>query len=274
MDIKDKENKMKNIFRKYSLTILIIPLLLSCQKEIFEGENLRSEGIHSVYTNEDYSLQILLPINYDSLLAYHHVYLLDGDWYFYELAQIIKDEYCNDIVLIGIGYKDDNKRTSDFTYPEDDYLDDSGNANAFIKCINNELIPFISDSLQIKSSQKTLAGHSIGGYLCLYLLFQNELNNKFDNIISASPSIWWHDAYLLDLEEQYNLLHDTLHVNLYCTMGDSEGVTMNTLFNALNKKIESRNYQGLTFEYERFENTTHRNNPIKSFEKGISKLTN
>jgi hypothetical protein len=57
-------------------------------------------------------------------------------------------------------------------------------------------------------------------------------------------------------------------------MGDAEGVTMNTLFSAFNNKIESRNYQGLTFDHERFENTTHNNNPIVSFQNGISKLIN
>lgn len=265
---------MKYNYSKFSFSIFIILLVLSCQKEMIEVEDSKSYTISSSYTNEDYNLQLLYPENYDSLVAYQTIFLLDGDWYFYELAEIIKEQYPNNIVLVGIGYKNDNNRSSDFTYPADDILSNSGNAKKYIQFLNNELIPFISDSLQIKAKQKTLAGHSLGGYFNLYLLFQDELENPFDNLITASPSLFWHDAYLLDLEQQYNSSHDSLNINLFITIGDSEGVTMNTLFNAINEKIESRNYLGLTFDYERFENTTHNNNPIKSFEKGISKLIN
>jgi len=204
--------------------------------------------------------------------AYHTIYLLDGDGYFNELSHIILDEYPDEIVLVGIGYDGENKRHSDFTYPEDDLLPHSGNANLYIQHLIKELIPFVEDSLLIQTTQRTLAGHSLGGYFGLYLLFQEEFTNPFDNIISASPSLFWHDAFLLGLEDQFNSSNDSLSVNLYITMGDSEGVTMNTLFNALNNKIKSRNYKDLIFDHERFENTTHNNNSIKSFRKGISRL--
>jgi len=265
---------MKHTNSKYCLPILLSLLLLSCQKEMLDVEQSNSYTLSSSHTNDEYALQILYPENYNPSLEYQTIYLLDGDWYFYELAEIIKEEYSDEILLVGIGYNNDNNRNADFTYPADDALDNSGNANAFIECINNELIPFIADSVKIKSSQKTLVGHSLGGYFSLYLLFQNELNNPFDNIIAASPSLFWHEAFLLDLEETYHSSQDSLNTNLFITMGDSEGVTMNTLFDAFSKKIESRNYEGLLFDYERYENTTHNNNPIKSFEKGISKLIN
>lgn len=264
---------MKYIYCKLSLLIFIFFFATSCQEEIIDADSVESFEINSSYSNEDYNIQVYYPENYDSTIAYQTIFLLDGDWYFDELTEIIKEQYSNEIVLVGIGYKNDNNRNSDFTYPEDDILANSGNAKKYIQFLNNELIPYVNNTLQIKTKQKTLAGHSLGGYFSLYLIFQDEFNNPFDNIISASPSLFWHDAYLLSLEQQYSLSTDSLNVNLFITMGDSEGVTMNTLFNAFNKKIETRDYNGLTFSYERFENTTHNNNPIKSFETGISQLT-
>jgi len=267
--------EMKRTYFQFFLSILIIPIIFGCKKD--EGLAMKltkSYTLSSTYTNEEYNLQILYPESYDASVAYHTIYLLDGDWYFDELSNFITDEYANDIVLVGIAYKGKNKRQSDFTYPADNFLSNSGNANSYIQHLNNELIPFIEDSLSIKAAQRTLAGHSLGGYFGLYLLFQNGFANPFNNIISASPSLFWHNAFLLDLENKYNSLHNTLNVNLYITIGDSEGVTMNTLFNAINKKIKSRNYKELNFSYERFENTTHNNNPIQSFEKGILKLLN
>jgi len=237
-------------------------------------ENVKSYYVNSSILDEDYEVKILFPTDYDSALAYETIYLLDGDWYFEEMANVITNQYPDDIVLIGIGYKNENRRNSDFTYPYDDYLPNSGNAKAFLNFINTELIQFIDDSLKIKTNQRTLAGHSLAGYFSLFMLFQNESAHPFNNIISASPSLWWHDAYIIELEDKFNNQNDTLNVNLYITMGDSEGVSMNALFNALSKKIKSRNYNELEFHYERFENTTHNNNPIKSIEKGIENLLN
>jgi predicted alpha/beta superfamily hydrolase len=266
---------MKYTYSKLLISTLLLPILLGCQKdEELIMKFTKSYTLSSAYSNEKYNLQILYPANYDSSKAYHTVYLLDGDWFFNELFEFVRTDYPNDIVLVGIGYKDLNKRNSDFTYPTNNLLENSGNANLYIQHLIYELIPYIEDSLAINTTQKTLAGHSLGGYFGLYLLFQNELPNPFNNIISASPSLFWDDAFLLDLEEQFNSVNDTMNVNLYTTMGDSEGVTMNTLFNSLNERIKSRNYEGLIFNYERFENTTHNNNPIQSFEEGISRLEN
>ncbi len=266
---------MKRTYSNFFLSIFLVSTFFGCQKD--EGLAMKltkSYTLSSTHTNEEYNLQILYPESYDASVAYHTIYLLDGDWYFNELSNFIADEYANDIVLVGIGYKDQNKRQSDFTYPADNFLSNSGNANTYIQHLNNELIPFIEDSLAIKATQRTLAGHSLGGYFGLYLLFQDEFTNPFNNIISASPILFWHNAFLLHLENKYYSSHDTLNVNLYTTIGDSEGITMNTIFNALNKKIKNRNYKELIFNSERFENTTHNNNPIQSFKKGIITLLN
>lgn len=268
---------MKRVFYQLCYSIFLIPLLLGCQKkEMSSVEDSKSYSISSSYTSSEYNLQILYPENYNSSLEYQTIYLLDGDWYFNELAEVIMSNsmYSTDIVLIGIGYKNDNKRNTDYSYPEDSFLPNSGGAKNYIQFLNFELIPFIENNLSIQSSKRTLAGHSLGGYFGQFLLFQQEYPNPFDNIISASPSLWWGNAYILDLEEQFSATNDTLNIRLYSTIGDSEGVTMNTMFNAFNEKIKSRNYQGFKFEYERFENTTHNNSPIESFDKGISFILN
>jgi len=267
---------MKNNLYQLGYSVFIIASLIGCQKGEMVGViNSKSYKIISSYTNTEYSLQVLYPENYNPSSSYRTIYLLDGDWYFNELSEIISSKYANDeIVLIGIGYNGENKRNTDFTYPQDEFLKDSGGAKSYIQFLNFELIPFIENDLLILSYERTLAGHSLGGYFGQFLLFQQDYSNFFDSVISASPSLWWKDAYILELEDQYNIVNDSLTISLYSTMGDGEGVTMNTMFNAFNKKIESRNYQGLQFEYERLENITHNNSPIESFDNGISFLLN
>lgn len=181
--------------------------------------NSKSYSITSTFTGSEYNLEILYPVNYDPSLEYQTVYLLDGDFYFSELADIVTSKYAAEIILIGIGYKNENKRETDYTYPADDMVSNSGGGEKYIQFINNELIPYVENSLLIKSSEKTLAGHSYGGYFALYQLFQQDYPNPFNNIIAASPSLFWHEAYMLDLENQFNGSFDTLSIKLFNTMG-------------------------------------------------------
>jgi predicted alpha/beta superfamily hydrolase len=266
---------MTKMFGKLCYLTLLITVISGCQKEeMLTVENSVAYSINSSHTGVEYNLQILYPTNYDSTMEYQTVYLLDGDWYFNELAKIVQSKYASDIILIGIGYKNSNKRKTDYSYPEDDFLSESGGGKKYLQFLYYELMPFIENDLSIRSSETTLAGHSLGGYFALYQLFQQDYPSPFDNIIAASPSLFWSEAYLFGLENTYNNLNNNLNIKLYNTIGDLEGVTMNALFDAFNNKIENRNYTGLSFDYVRHTNTSHNNNPIKSFDEGISFILN
>lgn len=254
---------------------LLILIFSGCQKDDYSDiEDYKSFNINSSYTGSEYNIHILYPENYDATLSYHIVYLLDADWYFREVSEIINTNYKNSVVLIGIGYKNKNKRTTDFTFPYDDMFQNSGGADNYIQFINNELILYVEEDLSILSSETTLVGHSLGGYFGLYFMLQQNFQNPFDNIISASPSLFWNDAYIFDLEEQYHSNNDTLSIDLYNSIGDLEGVTMNTLFDAFNERIENRGYEDLSFKYKRFENISHNNSPIISFENALYFILN
>lgn len=262
---------MNKLFKIIVLLLLAFTTIVGCKKQnVLIKDNTKSYLINSNQTGEIYNLQILYPDNYDTVAQYPVVCLLDGDWYFNEMAEIVNKKFTSDLILIGIGYKTGNNRAKDFTFPADDMYSNSGYANEFIQFINYELLPFIQLDLSIKPSELTLAGHSLGGYFALYQLFQQDFPNPFDNIIAASPSLFWSEAYILDLEEEFYNNNDTLNKKVLITMGDLEGVTMNTMFDAFNDKIESRNYSGLLFMHMLYENITHNNNPIISFEEGIS----
>lgn len=267
---------MKKVMDKLSLLIIpFITLLFGCEKkDVLTVEDVKSYSITSSYTGNEYSLQILYPKNYDASLEYQTIYLLDGNWYFNELAEIVQTKYAAEVLLIGVAYANSNRRNTDFTYPSNDYLLNSGGGKKYLQFIAKELIPFIENDLSIKSSETTLAGHSLGGFFALYQLFQQDYPSPFDNVIAASPSLFWSEAYLLKLESEYHAHHDSLNIVLFNTMGDLEALAMNTLFDAFNKKVESRNYIGLSFYHKRFKNTTHNNNPIKSFDQGISFILN
>ncbi len=253
---------------------LIIPILglNSCEKDNLSSiKNNHPFAITSVYTNTTYNINILYPQTYDPSNSYHTIYMLDGDDYFKEAADIIAESSREDIILIGVGYANKNRRGRDYSYPKDiDFPGASGGAKRFINFINNELIPHIENELKIGSVDRTLFGHSLGGYLALYMLFQQDQPNPFDNTIAASSNIMWHNAYLFHLEQYYFDTHDSLDKNLYITVGDLEGASINLFHNAFTEKISKRSYTGFILHHERLKNTSHRNSPIVTLKKGLS----
>ncbi|MBQ0740652.1 prolyl oligopeptidase family serine peptidase, partial [Aquimarina celericrescens] len=90
---------------------------------------------------------------------------------------------------------------TDYSYPKDpDFPHPSGGGKKFIDFMNKELIPYIEGELKIIPVDRTLYGHSLGGYLALYTLFQQEQPNLFKNVIAASPNLMWYNSYLFYLE--------------------------------------------------------------------------
>jgi predicted alpha/beta superfamily hydrolase len=265
------------LFHKY----LLIPLALfstigimvsGCSKEKqAEPRQPIAATVSSVYTGTDYAIRILLPDNFNADSAYHVVYLLDGDDYFGEMTKVIQAQYRYNTILVGIGYKGTNRRMTDFTYPADKISDKSGGGIQFVKFLTKELLPFIK-AQGIQATQQTLAGHSLGAYLALYLTFQTEIANPFNNIIAISPSLFWHDAYIFQLEASRFNQSKNLPVHLYLAVGDIEGVTMNTHFKAFINKLTLRNYTGLQLNYELLRNRSHNNTPITGFEKALSTI--
>lgn len=245
--------------------------LISCDKD--DVDNLPGYEAHiikSEITSTDYMIQILYPDNYDTSKAYHTVYMLDADWYMDEMADVVRDKYAGEFILIAVGYNGKIKRERDFTFPADKMLKDSGGGKGYIQFLHNELLPFIENELNIKSAERTFLGHSLGGYLGLYLMLQEEFPNPFENMILVSPSLFWSDAYLFELENQYANANNQLDINLYIAMGELEGLSMNTHFNALANRLQSRNYEGFTLVAERLKNRSHQNTPILGFENGLS----
>ncbi|UNZ00310.1 alpha/beta hydrolase-fold protein [Zhouia spongiae] len=256
-------------------SIIVVGLCVQgCDKEELSARtNNDSFVITSNYTQTKYRINILYPKGYQPSKSYHTIYLLDGDDYFNETANVITAQEKDDYVLIGIGYAGKNKRGTDYSYPWDkDFSGNSGGAKEFIDFINGELIPEIESKLKIMSSDRTLFGHSLGGYFALYILFQQEKNNPFDHIIAASANIMWYNAYLLDLEQKYYDKKKELNKSLYLSVGDLEGASQNLFHDAFVKQLKKRFYIGLDFTGERLRNTSHRNSPIISFKNGLTKI--
>lgn len=255
---------------RWCYLVFIALLFGACTKEeLLKQHHYETHQIYSNHLQRSYKIHILYPSQYDTTKAYSSFFLLDANDYFLEMVDVITEKYKEEIILIGIDYNSMEERVETFTYPADSRSPKSGQANKYIQFLNEELLPFVANDLHIKSKDKTIAGHSLTGYFTSYLLLQQNYPNLFDHIISASPSLWWSDSYIFGLEQEYSANHTELPSTFFATMGDLEGVMMNTNFNAFAKKLESRNYTNPAWSKKVYYNISHRNSPIISFEEGL-----
>ena len=253
-------------------SIIIILLSVSClDDELTEVSITHEETITSQIINDDYKLYFFLPPNYSESKEYPVVYLLDGDWHTERMANEInvmwKNNEIPECILIGIG--NSNQRFRDYTYPPDKYNEGSGHADEYYEFIRDELIPYVDASYTTDTSSRIIAGHSLGGFFVLYAMFQNNSDLPlFSGIIAASPSIWWENAYLLELEQELAEKTDDLPVSLFLSAGSDEGIT-NMLDIEMRERLLNREYPSFNSNYINFKDKGHEGASIPGFVEGI-----
>lgn len=199
--------------------------------------NLYSEAV-----KDSFYISVQLPKKYHEKPAakYPTVYIVDANFYFPMLAEVVKQYeiagLLPPLILVGIGYKSfaamDSLRERDYLYPAaipSDEMKAVGGGKNFNSFIVNQLIPHIDKNFRTETSNRSLMGHSFGGYFSLYALLNQVENNQntFKNIASASPSLWYNNYYLNQLTAKLQSRKTPSPLNIYLTAGGLEDPTWN-----------------------------------------------
>ena len=111
------------------------------------------------------------------------------------------------LLVVGVGYPGAESmidtveiRTRDLTPTPSQYFEGSGHADNFIEFIRSELGPWLSDRYPAATDDVTYFGHSLGGLFGAYTLLTN--TTTFDRYILSSPSLWWDDDVIFDIERE------------------------------------------------------------------------
>lgn len=175
------------------------------------------DTLYSKALGEKRVLNIFLPSGYspDSAHTYPVIYLLDGgaDEDFIHIAGLVQFasfpwvEHLPPSILVGIANTD---RKRDFTYtaatefkfpPElaafqSAYKNAGGSAH-FMDFVEKELQPYIDQAYKT-NSEKTLIGQSLAGLMATEFLLKRP--QSFKKYIIMSPSLWWDNESLLQLQ--------------------------------------------------------------------------
>ncbi|MCI5055463.1 MAG: alpha/beta hydrolase-fold protein [Flavobacteriales bacterium] len=250
-------------------SIIAIGLLLvvsSCKKETFEVSPENVHIINSSFTKENYELKVILPEAYDVNKTYPVAYLLDGYYHFNDVANILKEHDSFQVILVGVFYEEypfslnnlaaiEELREIDLTYPihsSSDGTEIGGGGLLFYDFLKEELIPLIEQNYSVDHNNRALMGHSLSAYFCLFQMFKFREDPLFSNVIALSPSLWWSNLEIIEMEQVADDANANLPFSLYLGIGEQEGVEANALLDELDERIINHNYSNLNYLKERY----------------------
>ena len=178
-------------------------------------------SINSRFTNALYDIKIYVPDTKVPAGGFPVYYVLDGLSYFGFVKDAVRLQQLNKMktgtipaIVVGICHRKEEmreRRFIDYTAPTEELRIPArakgkipevyGGAEQFYRFIEQELIPVIEAEYPVNPTQRTLFGHSLGGYFALWTLFTQ--GEKFKHIIAISPSIWWNEEELMDMGTRF-----------------------------------------------------------------------
>lgn len=271
------------------LILLVSATIILCSyshknDKVFNSKEVNNKWtIYSNAVEDSFVISVQLPEGYnkDSNANYPTVYLLDANFYFPMVASIVKEYekvgFLPPIILVGIGYKTlelmQSLRVRDDLYPAalpSDEVHAIGGGLKFYDFITTQLISYVDSAYKTDKSNRSLLGHSFGGYFSLYALL-NQVNNSktiFKNFAAASPSLWYNNFYLNQLTEKLRnrINKDTL--NIFTTVGGLENAEWDI---APGKKLADSlmNITDIKFQHKVYSDLGHMDVPVVSFTKAL-----
>ncbi len=172
------------------------------------------QGLRS-RTGKEYRIFVSTPAAPAPPGGWPVVYVLDGNAWFPHAGQQTRLQGnarpdktgVVPAVVVGVGYPGDAyinsaRRTWDFTpdvvlrEPNPERWVTTGGADEFMSFLEDELKPVIARQFKVDPDREILFGHSLGGLFALHAYFRHP--GSFDAIVSASPSVWWNDRFMID----------------------------------------------------------------------------
>lgn len=182
-----------------------------------------------------YCVEVAIPAGTPPESGWPVLFMLDGQAVF-DFLTSTPDLLLPPVAIAGIGY--DRKlmdvkqgRTFDYTPAIAGVADlrdprvperKAGGVEGFLKLLSKEMIPAIERNFPISLQQQAFYGHSYGGLCVLY----NLLNERkpFAYHIAISPSLWWHDNYMLTQVDAWLNQHTLQPSRLTMMVGSDEQI--------------------------------------------------
>ncbi|MBK4999660.1 alpha/beta hydrolase [Pseudomonas sp. S31] len=233
----------------------------------------------------DYRIMVSLPEgDVPWTGGYPVIYLLDGNAYFpaFHAAKRAQERW-NGVIIVAIGYPsstplDFERRAFDLSPPQppERNTPPQGGQDQFLDFIEKRLMPKVNERFKVDQDQRSLVGHSFGGMFGVYTLFTRP--QLFQHVVAISPSLWWHDRYLLAPERVFTQRAidgkvDLTHSSLTLMMGDREMPQEIQDARALQHRLEGLSQYGLRSDFQVEAGEDHMSMPFRVVPRVLEELT-
>jgi predicted alpha/beta superfamily hydrolase len=272
--------------------LLMLLLILANQTEAQEkdlaikiGEKFR---LHSRVLNEDRPYWVYLPESYNSKNqspeAYPVLYLLDGDALFHTATGVVEfmsrngNDQIPELIIVAVPNTDRNRDLTpthsliNQIGKESKSLASSGGGDAFLKFLQEELIPWIDASYRTLP-YRILAGHSMGGLLAIHALITAPA--AFRGVLAMDPSLWWDKQIVVRKEKEFLANAKGLSNGVFISLANTPqiGAFNNPRLNEETVRTFARaletNSHGVRSKLEYFEAEDHGSVPLLSLYDGL-----
>jgi predicted alpha/beta superfamily hydrolase len=234
--------------------------------------------LNSKYNHTKYTLEVSLPVSYNTNTKYPVYYILDG-FYAGSIAHgahrtLQFENLIEDVIVVTITGPEKTKdewlinRWPDFTFSKDPLNDVgaanyfnlpagsliSGKGNEFLQTLTKEIFPFIETKYSSNGS-RGISGHSLGGQMVAYLMFKTpELFNRF-GINSSSQRLWLKNE-IRSIESKYAETHKEYNGRVFLSFGGLEAKDAIEDLRDFESQLKSH-YKNIQTEFVEFPNETH-----------------
>ena len=248
--------------------------------------------LHSDILGRNLLIQIQLPLEYENgSTSYPVLYCLDGKILRQVLGGVAHglqlEQKIPRLITVGIDAEFYSKkewwqsRSLLFTPTQSNKHEsggireeNTGGGDTFLRSLGEEVIPFVENQFRTEPNNRALLGYSLGGLFGLHVLFHEK--DLFQKYLLISPSLSWDDRLVFKYEEEYARSHEDMEAIVFASMGSEENYDEDAnhvdQLQALTKIIQSRNYPGLRWTAQVFEDEGHISTIPFSISKGLRKL--
>lgn len=205
-----------------TLSLLMVAVAAPAPAATFDSaQRTTSHTIESVALDEQRTIMVRTPIDYDPETRYPVVFVTDGEWNF-ELVASYLDYMADSEVyprLIVTGVINVN-RNRDYIPRVDEDFDDTGGAERFLAFVRDEWVPFVAGRYSA-SENRILIGHSFGGVITIHTFFTEP--ELFDAYIALGTSAWMADGVLMEEAEAWFASPRNADAFVYMAVGEGDG---------------------------------------------------
>lgn len=252
-------------------------------QELYKLNRTEVHTIGAKASGRTYRVFVKLPYDYNRAASrtkkYPVIYTNDGPFPFKIAASVTHARVMDKAIVIGLSYAQGEKgmhsRVRDLTPIKNDQWVrfETGGADQFIEFMEKDLFPFVENKYRINKEERIYAGQSLGGLFGAYVLLKRP--ELFKGYILTSPSLWFFNKGIFDIEKDYANNHKDLKANLYLATGSFEAKKYGAEYDmaddmaAFALQLRSRNYPNLKVFDEVIQGTIHENTFPVGFSKGL-----